>query len=264
MSPTCSADSVRRPRTAPWRSDRGSSSARSRAARRRGCHRISRSPAGGPAQHRTPTRAGEGVDADDRVLTGVLEALVEQATPPGSCRADTCVSMAPSTPPRSVRRSNSCEHRVLDRVGQLSSMMNEPWRGFSFLARPSSRLMMLDGDRPAHGFLGGRGDRLVVGVGVQRVAVVVDRVERLQRRPDVVEGDLLACSDRPEVWMWYLSFWERSALPPYQLRIALAQMRRRPARSRSTRDQCRWRRRTTDSERTCRYACHARGSTRRT
>jgi hypothetical protein len=30
---------------------------------------------------------------------------------------------------------------------------------------------------------------------------------------------------RPEVWMWYLSFCERS-LPPYLLLIAFAQMRR--------------------------------------
>ncbi len=38
---------------------------------------------------------------------------------------------------------------------------------------------------------GGRRDRLVVRVGVQAVAVVVERAERLQRRADVVEGHLL-------------------------------------------------------------------------
>jgi hypothetical protein len=37
----------------------------------------------------------------------------------------------------------------------------------------------------------GRGDRLVVGVGVQRVGVVVGGDQRLQRGADVVEGDLL-------------------------------------------------------------------------
>jgi hypothetical protein len=37
----------------------------------------------------------------------------------------------------------------------------------------------------------GRGDGLIVGVGVQRVAVVVDGIERLQRGADVVEVDLL-------------------------------------------------------------------------
>jgi hypothetical protein len=33
-----------------------------------------------------------------------------------------------------------------------------------------------------------------------------------------------ACSDRPEVWMWYLSIWERSL--PRTCFIALAQIRR--------------------------------------
>jgi len=30
-----------------------------------------------------------------------------------------------------------------------------------------------------------------------------------------------ACSERPDVWMWYFSFCERSS-PPYSLRIATA------------------------------------------
>jgi hypothetical protein len=49
----------------------------------------------------------------------------------------------------------------------------------------------LDRQGTAHRFLGGRGDRLVVGVGVEAVAVVVEVVERLKRGPDVVETDLL-------------------------------------------------------------------------
>ena len=34
-----------------------------------------------------------------------------------------------------------------------------------------------------------------------------------------------ACSERPEVWTWYLSFWLRSRAP-YLKRMATAQMRR--------------------------------------
>ena len=34
-----------------------------------------------------------------------------------------------------------------------------------------------------------------------------------------------ACSDRPEVWMWYFSFCDRS-LAPYRSRMAIAQIRR--------------------------------------
>ena len=45
--------------------------------------------------------------------------------------------------------------------------------------------------RAPHRFGGRRRHRLVVRVGVQRVGVVVDRAQRLQRGPDVVERHLL-------------------------------------------------------------------------
>jgi hypothetical protein len=48
---------------------------------------------------------------------------------------------------------------------------------------------------------------------VQAVAVVEDRVQRLQRRADVVEADLLGVQRRPEVWMWYFSIWLRGEAP---------------------------------------------------
>ena len=70
-----------------------------------------------------------------------------------------------------------------------SSMMNDALERVLVLGQ--AELLVddqLDRQRPAHGLLGRRRDRLVVGVGVQRVAVVVDRVERLQRRADVVEA----------------------------------------------------------------------------
>jgi hypothetical protein len=50
----------------------------------------------------------------------------------------------------------------------------------------------LDGQGPAHRFLGGGGDGLVEGVGMQAVAVVVDGAEGLQGGADVVELDVLA------------------------------------------------------------------------
>src|SRR5690606_37623836 len=49
----------------------------------------------------------------------------------------------------------------------------------------------LDGHGAAHGLFGRRGDGFVVGVGVQAVAVVEQRVQGLQRGADVVELDLL-------------------------------------------------------------------------
>ena len=71
-------------------------------------------------------------------------------------------------------------------------MMKAPWLGFSFLARPHSRLMI------SWIAIARRTDSsvgvviaFVVGVGVQRVAVVVDGDQRLQRGADVVEVHLL-------------------------------------------------------------------------
>ena len=56
-------------------------------------------------------------------------------------RSQYIVSMAPRTPPRSVSRSNSSITASSTR-SVSSSMMKEPWSGFSFFARPSSRLMI--------------------------------------------------------------------------------------------------------------------------
>ena len=66
------------------------------------------------------------------------------------------------------------EHRLLDEVGELLDD-EVPWSGFSFMARPHSRLMISWMARARRTDFGRRrGDRLVVGVGVQAVAVVVD------------------------------------------------------------------------------------------
>jgi hypothetical protein len=50
----------------------------------------------------------------------------------------------------------------------------------------------LDGQGAAHGLLGGGGDGLVEGVGVQALAVVVHGAQGLQRGPGVVELRVLA------------------------------------------------------------------------
>ncbi len=70
-------------------------------------------------------------------------------------------------------------------------MMKEPCSGFSFLASPTPVDDELNGNGPPHTALGRGGDGLVKGVGMQRVAVVVNRVEGLQGRADVVEVDFL-------------------------------------------------------------------------
>ena len=79
------------------------------------------------------------------------------------------------------------EHRLLDEVGQL---LDDEAALQRVLVHGQAPLLVddqLDRQRPAHRLLGRRGDRLVVGVGVQAVGVVVDRAQRLQRGADVVE-----------------------------------------------------------------------------
>ena len=71
-------------------------------------------------------------------------------------------------------------------------MMKEPCSGVLVLGQAE---FLGDDHLHRHGaphrLLGGRGDRLVIGVGMQRVAVVVDGHQRLERGADIVEVHLL-------------------------------------------------------------------------
>jgi hypothetical protein len=85
-------------------------------------------------------RVAEGVDADDRVLARVLEHLVVHrlfldlaALVAGLHRAQHAAALADALELDSTASSTS---------SVSSSMMKAPWLGFSFLARPHSRLMM--------------------------------------------------------------------------------------------------------------------------
>ena len=49
----------------------------------------------------------------------------------------------------------------------------------------------LDCHRSSHTLLSWCGDRLIVSIGVKRIAVIVDGVKRLQRGSDIIEIDLL-------------------------------------------------------------------------
>jgi hypothetical protein len=88
-------------------------------------------------------------------------------------------------------RSNSEQHGLFHQFGQFFDDEGALQRVFIFGQAQFLVDDQLDGHGPAHRFLGGRGDGLIVGVGVQRVAVVVDGIERLQGGADVVEGDFL-------------------------------------------------------------------------
>ncbi len=105
-------------------------------------------------------------------------------------------------------------------------MANAPCSGF--WTRVQTQLLVddhLDRHRAAHGLLRRRRDRLVVGVGVQAVAVVEQRIKRLKCRADVVELYFLgvqAAARGLDVVLEHLAA-RPGAVEP---RIARAQMRR--------------------------------------
>jgi hypothetical protein len=83
------------------------------------------------------------------------------------------------------------QHSLFDQFGQL---VDDEGALVGVLVLGQAPLAVddqLDRHRAAHAVFRGRGDGLVEGVGVQAVAVVVDRDQRLQRGADVVELDLL-------------------------------------------------------------------------
>src|SRR6185437_12629502 len=55
----------------------------------------------------------------------------------------------------------------------------------------------LDGHRPSNALFRRGRDRFIIGVRMERIAVVIDRIQRLQRRPDVIEIDLLGMEAPP-------------------------------------------------------------------
>ena len=70
-------------------------------------------------------------------------------------------------------------------------MANEPCQRILVLVQPQLAVDdELDRHRAPHALLGRSRQRLVVGVGMQAVAVVEQRVQRLQGRADIVERDL--------------------------------------------------------------------------
>src|SRR5438046_654720 len=100
------------------------------------------------------------------------------------------VSIAPSTPPRSLIASNSL-YTASSTMSVSLSMMKLPCQGFSQKFKPSSRLMMswIATARRTDSSVGVESVR--IGIRVQRIAVVEQRVQRLQRGADVVELDFL-------------------------------------------------------------------------
>ena len=97
--------------------------------------------------------------------------------------------------------------RLFDEIGQRFDDEGALPRILAIVQSELFRDDELDRDRPPHRLFGRRRDRLVERVRVQRIAVVEQRIQRLQRRTDVVEADLLrvqAASRRLNVVLQHL------------------------------------------------------------
>jgi hypothetical protein len=141
-------------------------------------------------------RIAEGVDANDGVLAGVLEHLVVHAL-----FLDLAALVA-----RFHRTQYAAALGDLFELGQdgflhqLGELVDHEGALVGVLVLGQSPLTVddeLDRHGAPHALLGGRGDGLIVGVGVQRVAVVVDGNQGLQRGADVVERNLLCMQRTP-------------------------------------------------------------------
>ena len=70
------------------------------------------------------------------------------------------------------------------------------------------------------------------------IAVVVNRIQCLQRGADIVEVNLLGVNERPDVWIWYFSIWARAEAPYFSASLWPKSDRHRPITAALGR--CRW------------------------
>ncbi len=135
-------------------------------------------------------RAEERVHADDREGAVVLERLVVEALVLDLAALVHRVHR----PEHAAPLRQALELRVDRLLDQVCQLVDDERALPRVLAPVQPELMVddqLDRDRTPHRLLRRRRDRLVVRVRVEAVAVVEERVERLEGRPDVVELDLL-------------------------------------------------------------------------
>ena len=143
-----------------------------------------------PARQRARVRVDERVDPDDRQRPVVLALLVRHrlVLDAPALVAGLHRPQHAATPGQPLELG---QHRLLDQVGQLVHQVRPLERVLGAGQPPLPVDDHLDRQRAPHRVRGRRRHRLVVGVGVQRVRVVVHRAQRLQRRADVVEVHLL-------------------------------------------------------------------------
>ena len=166
----------------------------------------------------------KGVHTDDRIFTGVFEVLVihrlfldAASLVAGFHGAE---HAAPLGDPVELG-----EHRLFDQVGEFLDDKTALVHVLILGQPPFTVDDELDGQRPADRLLARGGDGLVIGVGVQAVAVVVNGTERLQGGADVVELDLLAVQAAARGLDVILELLARCDAPYFSF-MATAQIRR--------------------------------------
>ena len=83
------------------------------------------------------------------------------------------------------------QHSFFDQISEFFDDEGALTGVFIFCQTPFAVDDQLNRQRAAYGFISRRGDRFVVGIGMQRVAIVVNRNQRLQRGADVIEINFL-------------------------------------------------------------------------
>ena len=132
----------------------------------------------------------EGVHANDGQFTGVLSHLVGHALVLNLAALIACLHRAQDA----AALGDTVEllqDSFFEELGQFFDDETTLAGVFIFRQAPLAVDDELNGHGTAHRLFGGRGDGLIKGVGVQAVAVVVDRNQGLQCRANVIELNLL-------------------------------------------------------------------------
>src|SRR6056297_1825933 len=143
-----------------------------------------------------PLGRQKSVHADDRQAAVVLAALVVQALVLDLAALVHRVHGAQHT----ATLGDALELLVDGLLHQVGELVDDERALPGVLAVVQAQLPVddeLDGHRPPHRLLRGRGNGLVEGIRVQAVAVVEQGVERLQCGADVVEADFLGVQAAP-------------------------------------------------------------------
>ena len=138
----------------------------------------------------------EGIDPNQRVTAVMLALLVVEGF---LLDLATLIASFHGTehPAALAQAIKFSQYRFLDQVGQLLDDETALAGVLVACQPPLAADNELDGKCPTHGILTGSGNRLIVSIGVQTVAIVVHGYQRLQGSTDVIKAHLLSVQRPP-------------------------------------------------------------------